>query len=96
MKINLTVILEAKPENSYKLKGLLQNLVVQTKKEIGCLQYDLYQNSDNVNEFIFHEIWENKAAFDFHNSSEYIKDFFKNSPIILNKAPRVIFTNKIA
>ena len=96
MTINLTVILEAKSENSDKLKGLLQNLVIQTKEEIGCLQYDLYQNSDNVNEFILHEIWENKAAFDFHNSREYIKDFFKNAPIILSKTPRVIFTNKIA
>ena len=31
MTINLTVILEAKSENSDKLKGLLQNLVIQTK-----------------------------------------------------------------
>lgn len=96
MTVNLTVILEAKPENSNQVKELLQNLVEQTKKEIGCLQYDLYQNKDNANEFIFHEIWENQAAFDFHNSREYITDFFGLAPTILSKAPQVIFTNKIA
>lgn len=95
MTINLTVVLKSKEEFTGKVKELLENLVENSRKESGCLQYDLHQNIENPDVFIFHEVWENKEIFDVHNSQQYITAFFEMAPNLLSEKPEVIFTNKL-
>ncbi|WP_298396587.1 putative quinol monooxygenase [Flavobacterium sp.] len=96
MKINITVLLKSKIETADKLNALLEGLVEKSRKEEGCIQYDLHQDVENSNVFILHEVWQNKAIFDLHNSQEYVKHFFSNVPELLGEKPQIIFTNKIA
>jgi quinol monooxygenase YgiN len=96
MTINLTLVLKSKEEFTEKVKGLLENLVENSRKETGCLQYNLHQNIENPTVFIFHEVWENKEIYDLHNSQEYVKHFFSLAPNLLSEKPNVIFTNKTA
>ena len=58
MEINLTVIIKSKPEYREELKSVLKNLVENSTKEAACLQYDLHQNIEDPNVFIFHEVME--------------------------------------
>lgn len=96
MTINITVLLESKQEFNDKVKGLLENLVENSRKEEGCIKYDLHQDVENPNVFVFHEVWKNKAIFDLHNSQEYVKHFFCLAPDLLSDKPQIIFTAKIA
>lgn len=96
MAINLTVILKSKEEFTEKLKGLLENLVASSRQETGCVQYDLHQDVQNPNVFIFHEVWENKEALEFHNAQEYVKSFFAIAPDLLSEKAQIIVTNKLA
>jgi quinol monooxygenase YgiN len=96
MTVNLTAVLKSKEEFTDKVKGLLENLVENSRKEEGCIKYDLHQDVVNPNVFVFHEVWKNKAIFDGHNSQEYVKHFFGLAPDLLSDKPQIIFTDKIA
>jgi quinol monooxygenase YgiN len=95
MTINLTVILKSKPENSAIVKSLLLELVEKSKKEPACKQYDLHQNYDDTNTFIFHEIWENQKGLDNHNKQSYIQAFFEKAKTLLQETPIVYRTDKL-
>ncbi|MBO0593417.1 antibiotic biosynthesis monooxygenase [Cellulophaga sp. E16_2] len=73
MEIYLSVHIKSKPEHQENVKAILQNLVVQTLKEDGCIRYDLHQGIDDESTFVFYEIWKDQKALDFHNQTSYIK-----------------------
>lgn len=89
MKIYLTAIVHVKPAHVEYVKYEMQQLVVQSRAEIACIQYDLHQGKENKNIFIFYEIWENQDGLDNHNNQphflEYkhkVEDFFVHEPDI--------------
>jgi len=48
-----------------------------TRKENGCILYELHQDLDNPNVFMFYEIWESKLAWRAHDQQPHIVDFKK-------------------
>ncbi|WP_087107095.1 putative quinol monooxygenase [Halomonas citrativorans] len=50
----------------------LISLVTPTRKEKGCLLYDLHQDKENASHFIFYEIWDNQSSLDKHSISEHL------------------------
>ena len=95
MAINLTVIIKSKPENSETMKSLLQDLVLNSRKEAACIQYDLHQNLEKPNIFIFHEVWQDKEGLDNHNQQAYIKSFSENSKSLFQEPTLVYSTTKL-
>ena len=71
MKVYLIAIVKAKPEQADVLKKVLQQMVIDSRKEEACLQYDLLQSSEDKNTFIFNEIWASQAGLDAHNEQPY-------------------------
>ncbi|CAM4024498.1 putative quinol monooxygenase [Flavobacterium sinopsychrotolerans] len=96
MAINLTVILKSKPESVDTLKSLLLDLVQKSTKEAACLQYDLHQSMEESTIFIFHEVWENEAGLKIHNEQSYLISFFEKVKPLLQEAPIVYRTDKLA
>lgn len=50
---------------------LFAELVETTKKESGCIAYDLYVNENDHTHFVFVEEWTNREALDAHMASEH-------------------------
>jgi len=95
MEINLTVILKSKSENREELKAILEDLVENSRKEKACIQYDLHQNIDDKNIFVFHEIWKNKEGLDLHNKQSYLLNFKQAVESLLQEKIIVYSTSKI-
>lgn len=95
MRINLTAIIKSKPEHNEEVKRVLKNMVVQSKKETACLQYDLHQSTDSPDIFIFHEIWDNENGFSQHNEQPYIKAFGDLVNEKLQEQPTIYVTETI-
>ncbi|WP_316829979.1 putative quinol monooxygenase [Pedobacter aquatilis] len=94
MKVYLTALLKAKKENAPVLKAVLENMVLNSRKEKACLQYDLFE-TDDAQTFIFHEIWETQKGLDLHNNMPYITEFRNKHSELANEI--IIYkTNKIA
>ena len=96
MSIYLTAISRAKPQHVDQFKALLLTLVVESRKEEACIQYDLHQSTDNPALFIFHEEWASKEALELHNQTAHIAKFIKNSADIIDGNVAIHITEKLA
>ena len=65
---SLTVVaqIKAKPGKEAAVRQELLSLVAPSRKDTGCLNYDLHQALDNPALFLFHENWTRKAHLDQH------------------------------
>ena len=52
---------------------LAKELIEESRKEPGCISYELYQEIGNANVLTFIEEWENQASVDSHNQSKHFK-----------------------
>lgn len=65
--------IKAKPEKVVEVRELLCDLVEPTRKEPGCISYELLQNREDPTDFTFVEEWESVAALESHAASDHIK-----------------------
>ena len=67
-----------------------KKIVEETHKEAGCITYILYKNSFGQEaQFIFYEEYKDQSALDYHNKSEYLKQFLSQITPILAGPPIV-------
>jgi quinol monooxygenase YgiN len=93
MKKTVVARLTIKKEAVDSFVQFAQKMVETTRKETGCISYNLYKNTFNKEaEFIFYEEYKDQAAVDFHNKSEYLKQFFSDiSPLLAGKPVVEVF-----
>ncbi|QNL48735.1 antibiotic biosynthesis monooxygenase [Olivibacter sp. SDN3] len=93
--IYITAIVKSKPKFVDEVKSILDNMVIQSRKEEACIRYDLHQGMDNESLFVFYEIWQNQAGLDRHNEQPYIKAFGASVPEKLEEVPTIYLTRKL-
>ena len=74
MSIYLTAIVKSKQETTVALRTMLLDMVVNSRKEEACIQYDLHESAGD-HTFIFQEEWKDQAGLDLHNKQPYILAF---------------------
>ena len=94
MSIYLTAILKSKTDKKSELRAILENMVLETRKEAACEKYELQQSLDDDSIFIFHEIWKTKKGLDAHNRQSYIRQFADKAPALL-EIPAAIYLSKL-
>jgi len=79
MSKNLTLIakITAKEGHSNFVKKELLKLIEPSRKEDGCLFYDLHTDNENHNVFVFYETWQSKAHWEKHNEATPLAEFLK-------------------
>lgn len=60
-------------EGLQKVISLYQELIAETRKEKGCLSYELYQDINNPCMMTILETWEDKACLDAHTLSAHFQ-----------------------
>ena len=74
MSIYLTAIVKSKKETTAALRTMLLDMVLNSRKEEACIQYDLHESAVD-NTFIFQEEWKDQAGLDLHDQQPYILAF---------------------
>jgi quinol monooxygenase YgiN len=69
--VTLTVILRAREAQEPLLEAELRALVGPTRKEDGCLTYDLHRSADVPGGFLLHEVWETREAHRAHTQTPH-------------------------
>ncbi|MDB4766109.1 antibiotic biosynthesis monooxygenase [bacterium] len=74
---HLTIVanIKAKADKVDLVKAELEKLIATTRKEAGCVQYDLHQDNENPTHFLFFENWESRELWQAHMGSQHLKDF---------------------
>lgn len=71
MTITKRVTFLAKDGCEAKMKELLTAMVEPSKKEDGCIFYDIFQYENNAKKFMAVESWRDEIALDGHKASSH-------------------------
>jgi quinol monooxygenase YgiN len=87
----LTVVaqMKAKAGKEEELRKLLLGLIEPTRKEQGCVQYDLHVHIDDPSRFVFYENWESKEDLDRHSAAPHMDAFRHAAAHLLAEPPSV-------
>lgn len=69
--VTLAVIVRAKEGQELLLEAELRALVAPTRREEGCLQYDLHRSAELAGQFFLHEVWETREHHTAHTRTPH-------------------------
>jgi quinol monooxygenase YgiN len=75
--IVLNVHMQALAGRERELETQLRALIEPTRKEPGCLVYELHSDPENPGKFMFYEKFRSQTALDEHVSSPHFKKFLE-------------------
>lgn len=88
-KIIILALFKSKPEFKDKAYQELKLLVEHTKKEPGCIKYELHLSLNEPTQFMLYEEWENQNALDLHKESSHLAHFRTTRMEYLSEQPNV-------
>lgn len=88
-QLTLVAIFKAKSGKRETLKKALVSLIDKTRLEEGSVSYHLYEDRENTDCFIFHEIWENETLWKKHMKSEHICNLLASAGDLFAEEPRI-------
>jgi quinol monooxygenase YgiN len=69
--VTLVVMLRSKEGQHLLLEAEIRALISPTRKEGGCLQYDLHHSVDQPSLFLLHEVWATRAHHTAHTKTPH-------------------------
>jgi (4S)-4-hydroxy-5-phosphonooxypentane-2,3-dione isomerase len=75
--IVLIVHMTVKPDMEEDCKRLMREMMDETRKEPGCLQYVVHQSTDNPQSFAIYEQYVDEAALNAHRDSPHFAWYIK-------------------
>ncbi|WP_282036405.1 putative quinol monooxygenase [Saccharicrinis aurantiacus] len=78
-KLTIVARITVKEGKADFVKSELLKLIDITRAEEGCINYDLHQDNENPNFFLFFENWENRELWQKHMGNQHLADYIKNT-----------------
>ncbi len=75
-QVRLYIIISCSAENHDKVVDVYRKLIEATKKEEGCIDYDLFEDATDPTRMMLLETWLNTECHQKHNQSEHMKKYF--------------------
>jgi len=94
--VTVVATFQARPGKETELKNALIGLVAPTRKEAGCLNYDLHISPDDPTKFLFHENWTSQAHLDAHLKSPHIATLLPRVDELCVAFPEITIWERIA
>jgi quinol monooxygenase YgiN len=69
--VTLAVILRPREGQDLMLEAELRALIAPTRKEEGCLRYDLHRSLEGPGAYLLHEIWETREHHARHTKTDH-------------------------
>src|SRR6266481_8905522 len=69
--VTLAVILRPRDGQELMLEAELRALIAPTRKEEGCLCYDLHRSAEGPAAYLLHEIWETREHHTAHTRTHH-------------------------
>lgn len=76
-QVTLVVTFHARPGKETELRNLLTGLLEPTRKEAGCINYDLHIAPDDPSKFLFYENWASAEHLNQHGETPHIQNLLK-------------------
>jgi quinol monooxygenase YgiN len=66
MSVRLVISMQAKPGRGSELLKTMEARCVETRKEPGCQQFEVFQSGNDSDHLCLLELWADQAALDVH------------------------------
>jgi (4S)-4-hydroxy-5-phosphonooxypentane-2,3-dione isomerase len=66
---------EIQPDRMAEFLKLIEINAVESRKEPGCIRFDVLRSQDIPNQFFFYELYENSAAMDYHKQTSHFQSW---------------------
>lgn len=76
-KLTIVAKIVAKKESTELVKEELLKLIDITRAEEGCIQYDLHQDNDRPELFLFYENWESRELWQTHMGNAHLAEYMR-------------------
>ena len=76
-QVTIVARITARDEKRDLVKSELLKLIAITRAEEGCINYDLHQDNENPNIFLFYENWVNRDLWQQHMNNEHLAAYKK-------------------
>lgn len=74
-KLTIVARITAKADKVELVKSELLKLIAPSRKEEGCINYDLHQDNEDPAHFLFYENWESRELWQTHMGNQHLKDY---------------------
>jgi quinol monooxygenase YgiN len=88
--------MKAKAGMEEELRGMMLGMIEPTRKEDGCVLYDLHESDTEPGRFLFYEIWATRPAWEAHMQKPHLLAFLGGLDRALGEPARVQSFAKIA
>jgi quinol monooxygenase YgiN len=93
--ITVVATFQAKPGKEKELREALIGLLAPTRKEAGCVNYDLHAPPEDPAKFLFYENWSGKAALDAHLQTSHVQKLLPRMDELCMAHPEIKIWEKI-
>jgi quinol monooxygenase YgiN len=76
-KLTIVARILVKEDKREFVKNELLKLIDITRAEEGCINYDLHQDNENENLFLFYESWANRDLWQKHMNNTHLVEYMK-------------------
>src|SRR5271156_4460732 len=87
--VQVVATLSVREGKREEVTAILLDLVADTRKEKGCISYELLLNNADKSDFVFVEEWTTDAALDAHFKTGHFLDALAKAMPLLNNPPDV-------
>lgn len=98
METGVTVVayIFARAGEENRVRNALLHLVEETRKEKGCINYDLHESVEDARRFVMYENWESDADLDAHSKSPHLREFGRTMGPFLERSTEVTKWNMLS
>ena len=82
MNLHIVALFRFKENHLFDAIELMKKLVVETRKEEGCLQYDLIEDRENMGTFFLIELWETEEHDHLHSVTVHLLTVRQNAAAV--------------
>lgn len=78
-RLTIVAQIQVKPAHKETVKAALLKLIATTRSEPGCINYDLHQDNEDENLFLFHENWKNRDLWQTHMQNDHLVAYMEET-----------------
>ncbi len=93
--IHVMARIVVKPESAEPAREILRELVAASRREPGCVSYELFQRPDARHVFQTFEAWRDQAAVDGHMKAPHVGAAIAAAGPLFSAAPEIVSFEKL-
>lgn len=84
-QVTIIATLHAQPGKEEALAARMRQMALETRKEAGCILYELQRAHDDPREFVMLEYWRDAAAVEAHDASAHMAALVADLPALVDQ-----------